>query len=242
MPGEIAFTRIGASSTASERVRVSAAPLVIATASVPTSILNAATPEKITSEPPVDPVREVLREHQRADHLGVERRRTAARSSSARRPRARADAVETTWSTVPTRSASAAIDGVVGEVDGLGPLAGVGCAEGVAVAAGVDHVGARATRGLADGMRDAAAAADDQHCPAVRGLRHAAALPPSPMLEVAVDAVRRRRSGPARGLEPLAVERDLDAIGLEETRSPIARHVVERRAVGPRGVAAPPMS
>jgi hypothetical protein len=52
VPGEIALTRIGASSTASERVRVSAAPLVMATASVPTVILNAASPEKITNDPP----------------------------------------------------------------------------------------------------------------------------------------------------------------------------------------------
>jgi hypothetical protein len=51
-PGESAFTRIGASSIASDRVSVSAAPLVIATASVPTSILNAATPEKISIDPP----------------------------------------------------------------------------------------------------------------------------------------------------------------------------------------------
>jgi DNA-binding NarL/FixJ family response regulator len=45
------LTRIGASSRASERARVSAAALVMATAIVPTAILAAATPEKMTNEP-----------------------------------------------------------------------------------------------------------------------------------------------------------------------------------------------
>jgi hypothetical protein len=111
VPGEIALTRIGASSTASERVRVSAAPLVIATASVPTAILNAASPEKITNDPPSlifgarclasisGPITFVSNDS-----------RTLSRSRSASLPRARADAVHTTWSMPSSLSASAAIE------------------------------------------------------------------------------------------------------------------------------------
>jgi ATP/maltotriose-dependent transcriptional regulator MalT len=51
-PGEMALTRIGASSRARERARVSAAALVMATPRVPIAILVAATPEKMTNEPP----------------------------------------------------------------------------------------------------------------------------------------------------------------------------------------------
>src|ERR1700759_2805567 len=50
-PGEIALTRIGPSSRASDRTSVSAAALVMATAIVPTAILVAATPEKMTNDP-----------------------------------------------------------------------------------------------------------------------------------------------------------------------------------------------
>ena len=39
------------------------------------------------------------------------------------------------------------------------------------------------------------------------------------------------------GLEPLTVERDLDPVGLEGHEVADRRHVLERRAVGPRGAA-----
>jgi hypothetical protein len=49
-PGEIALTRIGASSRASERARTSTEPLVMATARVPIAIFAAATPEKSVND------------------------------------------------------------------------------------------------------------------------------------------------------------------------------------------------
>src|ERR1700741_5270416 len=51
-PGEMALTRIGASSTASERATKSTAPLVMATPRYPTLTLTALTPENSTNEPP----------------------------------------------------------------------------------------------------------------------------------------------------------------------------------------------
>ena len=61
------------------------------------------------------------------------------------------------------------------------------------------------------------------------------------MLRFAVDAVRDDGL-PGLELEALAVERDLDAIGLEGDEVADRRHVVERRAVGPGGLPAPSMS
>ena len=53
--------------------------------------------------------------------------------------------------------------------------------------------------------------------------------------QVAIDAVRDDGL-PGLELEALAVQRDLDAVGLEGDEVADRRHVVERRAVGPRGV------
>src|ERR1700683_1417377 len=69
----MALTRIGPSSRASERTRVSAAALVMATPMVPTAILAAATPEKKTNDPPwFHAGGQVLGQQPRADDLGGE--------------------------------------------------------------------------------------------------------------------------------------------------------------------------
>ena len=110
-PGEMALTRIGASSRASERARVSAAALVMATPMVPTAILAAATPENRTNEPPsfIRGAR-CLASMSGPITLVSNDSRIASRSRSAIRPRTRAEAVETTWSTVPSRSPRAAME------------------------------------------------------------------------------------------------------------------------------------
>ena len=99
-PGEMALTRIGASSRASERASVSAAALVMATPRVPTAILAAATPENMTNDPPsfIRGAR-CLASISGPITLVSKDSRIASRSRSGTRPRARADAVETTWST-----------------------------------------------------------------------------------------------------------------------------------------------
>jgi hypothetical protein len=102
---------MGASSRARERARTSAAPLVIATPRVPTVIFAAATPEKRTNDPPAD-MRgaRCLASINGPITLVSNDRLIASRSRSAMRPRARAEAVETTWPTAPTRLPKAAIE------------------------------------------------------------------------------------------------------------------------------------
>ncbi len=92
------MTRIGASSSASDRASVSAAELVMATPRVPTVILVAATPEKITNDPPslIRGAR-CLASISGPSTLTSKDSLSASRSRSATRPRARAEAVETTW-------------------------------------------------------------------------------------------------------------------------------------------------
>ena len=110
-PGEMALTRMGASSRASERARVSAAALVIATPRVPTTIFDAAAPEKMTNDPPslIRGAR-CLASISGPITLVSKDRLIASRSSPATRPRARAEAVETTWPTVPSRLPRAAME------------------------------------------------------------------------------------------------------------------------------------
>lgn len=110
VPGDTALTRIGASSTASDRVTVLTEPLVAATPRKPGSGSRAATPENRTKDPSsgmrgakclasmIGPTTLVWKD-----------RMIASGVSSLTFPRARADAVETTWSTLPRSSASAAI-------------------------------------------------------------------------------------------------------------------------------------
>ena len=90
---------------------MSAAALVMATPRVPTAILAAATPEKMTNEPPVF-IRgaRCLASMSGPITLVSKDSRMASRSRSGTRPRARAEAVDTTWSSVPSRSPSAAMD------------------------------------------------------------------------------------------------------------------------------------
>ena len=110
-PGEMALTRMGASSRARERARTSAAPLVMATPSVPTVIFAAATPENRTNDPP--PVirgARCLASINGPITLVSNDSLIASRSRSAMRPRARAEAVETTWPTAPSRLPRAAME------------------------------------------------------------------------------------------------------------------------------------
>ena len=134
---------------------------------MPTAIFVAATPEKRTKDPPsVHSGGEVLGQHERADHLGVERQPDRVPVQVGRRPRARADAVETTWSTRAELFAESGDGGLVGQVDGLGGdagLAGVGGGEGVLVAAGGDDVRSGVPGGEGDRAGDPAAPPDDQH-------------------------------------------------------------------------------
>jgi hypothetical protein len=69
----MALTRTGANSTASDRATVSAAPLVIATAKVPPEGGMAGEDDDRATR--VDPRAQVLGQHQRTDHLCVERQR-----------------------------------------------------------------------------------------------------------------------------------------------------------------------
>src|SRR6266568_2898396 len=146
------LTRIGASSRASDRARVSAAALVMATPRVPTAILAAATPEKMTNEPPVF-IRgaRCLASMSGPITLVSKDSRIACRSRSGTRPRARAEPG----------------DGrLVGQVDGLGAdarLVGVGGAQCVRVAAGRDNLRAGVLGGQGDRAGEPAAAADDEH-------------------------------------------------------------------------------
>ena len=241
------MTRIGASSTASERVSVSAAPLVIATASVPISILNAATPENNRIDPAVLICsRGAGSEHQRADAPWC--RTSAARPHARGRralPRARADAVEIRWSIVPTRAASASMNtsSSLRSTDSTRTPASDAYSDArrSGWAAGDDHVRAAGPRRVGDRPRDPAATADHEHVLSCSEAltRHAARRPRR--CQVAVDAVRDHLL-PGLELEPLAVEPDLDAVGLERDEVADRRHGVERRAVGPRGVATPSMS
>jgi hypothetical protein len=110
-PGEMALTRMGASSRARERARASAAPLVIATPRVPTVILAAATPENSTNDP-LEGMRGAtcLASSSGPITLVSNDRLIASRSRSARRPRAPEEAVETTWPTAPSGLPRAAME------------------------------------------------------------------------------------------------------------------------------------
>jgi hypothetical protein len=148
---------IGASSIARDRVRVSAA-LVIATASVSSSISYVATPGEYKDRPiRVDLVPERAAESQRPDQLRVERAphgiavEVSDLVAGARRG-GRDDVID-----APTRRARAAI--VVGEVDGLGGHAWVVLVrldQVLRVAVGGDDCRARGASGLRDVTRDPA--------------------------------------------------------------------------------------
>jgi hypothetical protein len=154
--GEMAFTRIGASSRARERANVSAAALVIATAMVPTVIFVAATPEQMTSEPPsVIRGAKCLASIRGPITLVSNDSRTASRPRSAMRPRARAEP-----------SAEAGDRVIVGEVDIVSAdawLADVRGLKDLRIAACRHHAGSLVTRGERDGPGEPAAAPDDQH-------------------------------------------------------------------------------
>ena len=167
-PVRCALTRIGASSTASDRVSVSAAPLVIATASVPASILNAATPENSRIDPPSS----IWPAKARASISGPitlvsNERRTASRSRSSIRAagarRGGRDEVVDGADPLGQRGDRR----VVGEVDGLDADAGVGrvgLARGAPALRPATITFAPVGAGrLGDAARDPAAAADHQH-------------------------------------------------------------------------------
>ena len=90
---------------------MSAAALVMATPRVPTAILAAATPENRVNEPPsVIRGARCLASISGPMTLVSKDSLIASRSRSGTRPRARAEAVDTTWSSEPSRSPSAAMD------------------------------------------------------------------------------------------------------------------------------------
>ena len=159
-PGETALTRSGASSRASERASVSAAALVMATPIVPTAILVAATPEKMTNEPPwIHPRGQVLGQHQRPDHLGVERQpdRVPVQVGQAAPGPGRGGGDHVVDRAEPL--AEGGDRAFVGQVDALGAdpgLAGVGGVQPLLVTAGRDDAGVGVQGGQHDGAGQAA--------------------------------------------------------------------------------------